>query len=118
MKTVYNAFYLSVFLYFLRRILFKVTQDLTEGIPRRSHDTSGCWNVVVRGVPLMYTFEKALAFEVARQVREEVPGLQGAHDIEVIEDEDLLSQAPEQVPGLNSQDCCELGLILNANELD
>ena len=116
MKTVYNAFYLSVFLYFLRRILTKVTQDLTEGIPKRSHDTSGCWNVVVRGVPLFWSYDKALAFEVARQVREEVPGLQGHHDIEIVEDEDLPSQDVEQVPGLNSTQCCELGLVISANE--
>lgn len=116
MKSMYNAFYLSVFLYFVRKILNKVTTDISEGIPRRSHDTSGCWNVVCRGIPVMYTFEKALAFEVARQIREEVPGLAAPHDIEVVEDEDLLSQAPEQVPGLNSQDCCELGLILSAND--
>lgn len=116
MKTVYNAFYLSVFLYFLRRILFKVTQDLTEGIPKRSHDSSGCWNIVVRGVAVFYSYDKAVAFEVARQIREEVPGLSAPHDIEVIEDEDLPSVDVEQVPGLNSQACCELGLIINANE--
>lgn len=118
MKSMYNAFYLSVFLYFVRKILNKVTTDISEGIPRRSHDSSGCWNVVVRGVAVTYTYDKALAFEVARQIREEVPGLAAPHDIEVIEDEGLPSQAPEQVPGLNSQACCELGLILNANELD
>ena len=118
MKAVYNAFYLSVFLYFLRKILNKVTLDLSDSIRRHSHDSSGCWNVVVRGVAVTYTYDKALAFEVARQIREEVPGLAAPHDIEVIEDEDLPSQAPEQVPGLNSQACCELGLILNANELD
>lgn len=118
MKSVFNAFYVSVVLYFARKIFSKILLDIGTAIPRHSHDSSGCWNIVVRGVAVTYTYDKALAFEVARQVREEVPGLQGQHDIEVVEDEDLPSQAPEQVPGLNSQACCELGLILNANELD
>lgn len=116
MKAVYNAFYLSVFLYFARKILSKILLDMGTAITRRSHDTSGCWNVVVRGVPLFWSYDKALAFEVARQVREEVPGLQGPHDIEIVEDEDLPSQDVEQVPGLNSQEICEVGLIINANE--
>lgn len=118
MKSIFNAFYLSVFLFYLRKIFAKILLDIGTSIPRRSHDTSGCWNVVVRGVNVFYTYEKALAFEVARQVREEVPGLQGPHDIEVIEDESMPAKDVEEVPGLNSTQCCELGLVISANELD
>lgn len=116
MRTIYDAFYLSVFLYFVRKILSKVTTDISEGIPRRSHDSSGCWNVVCRGVSVFYSYSKATAFELARQIREEVPGLQGPNDIEVVEDECIPSQAVEEVPGLNPYDCTELGLVVNIYE--
>lgn len=116
MKTVYNAFYLSVFLYFARKILDKVTLDLNDSIRRHSHDSSGCWNVCVRGVPVFYTYEKGLALEVARRIHEDVVGLQGPDDIEIVEDDSLPTCEPEEVPGLNSMDCCELGLVLSANE--
>ena len=44
--------------------------------------------------------------------------MQGAHDIEVIEDESMPAKDVEEVPGLNSTQCCELGLVISANELD
>lgn len=116
MKTVYNAFYLSVFLYFARKILDKVTLDLNEVFKMRSKDQSGCFNILVRSVPVFWTYDYGLAMEVARQIREEVPGLQEPGQIEIVEDEDLERQEPERVPGLDSHSCCELGLVISANE--
>lgn len=116
MKTVFNAFYLGLFLHFARKIFRKVSTDLGDVIQRKSRDSSGCWNVVVHGVSVFYSWEKATALEVARLVREEVPGLQGEHDIEVIEDENMIIEAPEDVPGISASTCEELGLVINVNE--
>ena len=100
MNSIFNAFYASIFLYFVRRIVDKVKVSTEHEIPVKSMDDSGEHFVLVNGIYFVWeeSREEALAwcFNAISRCR----SLAGKLTIEETSEEHPLAAA-EEIPGLS-----------------
>ena len=99
MKTLFNAFYISLFIYFVRKIVDKVKVSVEHEIPVKSVDDSGEHFVLVNGHYFVWeeSREDALAwcFNAITRCR----SLAGKLSVEESAEEHCLESA-EGIPGL------------------
>lgn len=115
MNSIFNAFYASIFLYFVRRIVDKVKVSVEYEIPVKTTDDSGEYFVLVHGHYFVWEDcrEDALAwcFNAITRCR----SLAGKLSIEENCEEHLLESA-DSIPGL-TQDEVE-GLNATVDSMD
>ena len=99
MRTLFNAFYISLFIYFVRKIVDKVKVSVEHEIPVKSMDDSGEHFVLVNGHYFVWeeSREDALAwcFNAIARCR----SLAGKLSVEESAEEHPL-EAAEGIPGL------------------
>ena len=100
MKTLFNAFYISLFIYFVRKIVDKVKVSVEHEVPVKSVDDSGEHFVLVNGHYFVWeeSREDALAwcFNAIARCR----SLAGKLSVEESADDHCL-EAAEGIPGLS-----------------
>lgn len=84
MNKVFNAFYASIFIYFVRKVLDKLTVECQIPVPVYEGDGSDCWGVKVGQKVVFYSYDKERAKRVARQIKKALPKTEPV----VYEDED------------------------------
>lgn len=93
MNTIFNALYLSMVIYFVRKILDKVSVTFTCSVPFRKDDDSGCFNVLVDEHAIFFTYDKSEAYEVVAELLEKAPSI--ARRLSIVENEDLVVELVE-----------------------
>ena len=111
MNKIFNAAYLSIFIYFARKIIDKVSITFDYSVPFRSEDKSGCFNVLINEHDIFYTFDKVEAYEVVSELLEKAPSI--ARRLSVVENEDLVVELVEYLPGLDGKTVSAINDVLS-----
>lgn len=115
MRAIYNAFYLSLFIAYLRRILNKVTVPFTTNVKIEHHDSSDEFYVAANDITIFWTSDKA---EAVAFVWEAI-GLEASlvSKMKVIESgSEYVLQAAEGIRGLTPEEVTALNQTIDEFE--
>lgn len=103
MKIIFNAFYISLFISFVRKIVDKVKISVEHEIPVKSMDASGNYYVTVCGHFFVWEDDRDAALAWCFNAISNCRSL--ANKVGIVEtDEEHVLEAAEGIPGLTQEE--------------
>jgi hypothetical protein len=109
MQSVKAATYLIIFLYWIRKIHYKLVESYELDIPLVSNDGEGCFVVIVGECPVYATYRKGVARELAVDIKKAFPRA----SVSIIEDETIDNDPSLEGTGMSSFELNQLSGILS-----
>ena len=103
------ATYLIIFLYWIRKIHYKLVESYELDIPLVSNDGEGCFVVIVGECPVYATYRKGFARELAVDIKRALPKA----SVTIIEDETIDHDPSLENTGLSTHELNVLSGILS-----
>lgn len=110
MKYIFKSIYICIFLWFTRRILAKMTLSDCMKFEVKHTDHSGCWDVLVAGHAVDYSYSRDDALKTANSIYEKCPNLRGRIKLE--ENDELAIAGNADIVAIPGITAAELNVLL------
>ena len=115
MNTVFNAFYIALFISFARKIFNKVKAPMEHDIPVEYVDGSDNWYIFANGLPIMWEDSKESAMVFCWNAIAKRKSL--APKLKIVETaEEVALIAAEDIPGLSAAEIAALNDTIDESE--
>lgn len=105
MKLIKAASYMLTVISFARKIMHKISMEDMERIHFKREDDSDCWNIVIAGLPIIYSYDQSRIVGIARDIVANCKSI--GQEIYLVENDELDSVSPTEfykIPGISDED--------------